>query len=497
MDPIKRPVRGRNARDKSADNSTGNSTNDNSASKKAVIQQNGAKAQAHIDKRLKQKSIYNVNYEVVEPMTFEDLAPAKDRKSAEFYVDQQLKQLPDETRKKLEQNKDELIRRALWMRPYDYLSKKEREFMENKADVISHGNDPVTMGPVPINVNSPQFWSRQVYQILSQMRRSSPGFIDMMISPVRQQDTQYGQFADEQGKSRYKDKNGGLVVLHTGRGEPTTVLRKSMGLNVGYLKDQGISREEFEVLVLEHELAHLSGAGEPQADSMATAQYIRHFGKDDMPKFWADFRALHAMQTMIAMHIGEKVVKKLRDLGEDGHADMIGQYMDQRLEGFSMYSWACVDSMDAQIAKGVAHNQSLDDDEISELRYKSWNHDLSPVKHLIAVFEQEQGLKKGVFDASDFNVMKNIAGIQMLAQDQDLQAFAKLARSLTSAQDARLAKVPAKHRAAVVRVAQRFADASDRTLVASIQPPKMQPVKGPKPVHAKKPRRRPLMPKMG
>lgn len=493
MDPYKRPVRGRNAR-KSSSNSNTNS-NDNSAARKAQIQQNGAKAQAHIDKRLKQKSIYNVKYEIVEPMAFEDLASPKDRKSAEYYVDKQLNQLPAETRKKLEKNKDELIRRALWMRPYDYLSKKERDFMENKADVISHGNDPVSMGPIPVNVNSPQFWSRQVYQILSQMRRGSPGFIDMMISPVRQEDAQYGQFADQQGPSRYKDKNGGLVVLHTGRGEPTTVLRKSMGLNVGYLKDHGISREEFEALVLEHELAHLSGAGEPQADSMATAQYIRHFGKDDMPKFWADFRALHAMQTMIAMHIGAKVVKKLEDMGEQNHADMIQQYMDQRLEGFSMYSWACVDSMDAQIAKGVAHNQSLDDDEIRKLRFKSWNHDLSPLKHLVEAFEENEGLKKGVFDASDFNVMKNIAGIQMLAQDQDLKKFAKFARSLTSDQDARLAKVPAGQRAAVIRIAQRFADATDRTLVSSISGPSMKPVNGPKPVQAKKPRRR--VPRLG
>lgn len=496
MDPFKRPMRGRNARN-SFNNSANSNSNDNSGAKKAQMQQNGAKAQAHIDKRLKQKSIYNVKYEIVEPMRFEDLASAKDRKSAEYYVDNQLKQLPDETRKTLEKNKDELIRRALWMRPYDYLSKKEREFMENKADVISHGNDPVTMGPIPINVNSPQFWSRQVYQILSQMRRGSPGFIDMMISPVRQQDAQYGQFADQQGRKRYTDKPGGLVVLHTGRGEPTTVLRKSMGLNVGYLKDHGISREEFEALVLEHELAHLSGAGEPQADSMATAQYIRHFGKDDMPKFWADFRALHAMQTMIAMHIGAKVVNKLEDLGEQGHADMIQQYMDQRLEGFSMYSWACVDSMDAQIAKGVAHNQALDDDEIRELRFKSWNHDLSPLKHLIEAYEEHEGLKKGVFDASDFNVMKNIAGIQMLAQDQDLKKFAKFARSLTSDQDARMAKIPAQHRKAVIRIAQRFADAADRTLVNSIGGPVMKPVKGPKPVHAKRPRRRLMSPGMG
>lgn len=565
---------------RAAGTSASRTSNDNDIGKKRRL------AGKQLTKRLKASTAYGVPYQIIRPTEFEELSDRAKRDEAKAFMQQQLMRMPEEMREEIEQDQEELTRRGLWARPFEKLTKAEREFMENKVDIVAK-NDPMpTMNPADFKVGKTKRWAKELYTIISRMRSQSNGLIDMAVMPPRPEEMVFGSFAHQAGKEHYKEKVGGVVLFHPGRGEPETVLRKTMNLSLEGLRDAGIGREEFELMVLEHELSHLAGAGEPQADSMAAIQVMKATESDQMPRYWSDFRMLSTMRSALTKRIADNLAKgiaevskkyedelkelvdkvkdddddmsphkmrekqmdlrkRMMELREDNeklnskavrgeiskqeymdeikklekredalnkeglqlqrsarqmafggqqraglsreeqqrmmmlqqqvammdqHSAFILQHAAQMQQAMTMYGMACVDALDAQVAKGVSGAKAMSEEEVHDMRFTKYNHDPMAVSYLVEVMAEHKGLEKGEFSADHFAAQQNIMGIHALARKQDMKSLGDFSKTLTDESDKRLSDVPAEYRKEVVRIAKRFADASDRMIVPGMTP---------------------------
>lgn len=177
----------------------------------------------------------------------------------------------------------------------------------------------------------------------------------------------------EAGPNRYVEARKGVLLLNDTMPPQQMLARVALHTDPDNIKDFGIAQDDMNLMSLEHELAHLSGADEPQADAMGAAQYIRGTGSIKLPRIYADMRALGALRNAASDY-------RLQQARENGTLDRdypqyVGKerYIDAYLKQENPYLWGTVDALDDLIAKGAKQVGHLTDEEIHAMRFKKWD----------------------------------------------------------------------------------------------------------------------------
>lgn len=168
--------------------------------------------------------------------------------------------------------------------------------------------------------------------------------------------------ADKRGRGNYREKNLSVIAFsHSQTGKDEWI-----GMLTG--DDKSVDPDalpgtaaHWAYWVLEHEMAHTSGAGEAQADIMGAAHYIKAFGKDDVPRTVSDIRAVNAV---------------LRHASES--------YSEE-------YGWKPVAALDELLDKGAAAIKNMDDARIHDLRFRSYDGQRTAVDHFAGALLHKQG----------------------------------------------------------------------------------------------------------
>lgn len=434
----------------------------------------GGKVRQHIEKRLKGGTAYGVPYSVISLTDYESTVPADVLKSAREKARKKLTSIPAPLRMALSLDEDSLTKKMIWMRSYKTLSQAERDFLENKVDVIVDKKRPgFALGPIGFGRQSPESVARKLFFQVGIARLMNPGMMDMAYMQVDQQEAENGIFAHQQGRSRYKDRKGAVIIFDKQDAHPEQALGKMLGFRKGEMAPLNGSAENLHALILEHELAHVSGAGEAQADAMSAVQYMRLTGQDDMVRFFSDFRAVAAVW-------GEVMLKGAEDMAQKkgrGLFGLKGMLRDKMLkwqrEMSGRYGWGCVEALDEQLQRGVQGAKAMTGDEIHDMRFNSYGGDKWPLRYLGELVQEHAKPSVPLLSG----LMKGFNKASFALPGPDIHAVAQFCDSLKSVNDPRLQNVRDEYKQDVVNVARRFAKAARNILTAQPQQRPARPMR--------------------
>lgn len=418
----------------------------------------------HIQKRLKGGTVYGVPYSVISLSDYEDMVPADVIKTAREKAREKIKKIPPPLREAFSLDEDSLTKKMIWMRGYHSLSQAERDFFENKVDVVTDTKrSRFKIAGVNFGQETKEKNARKLFAQLGIARLMNPGMMDMAYMPVEKADIEKGMFAHQQGPGQYKDRKGAVIIYDKQDSNPEQALGKMLGFRSGEMAPLNGKPEDLSALVLEHELAHVSGAGEPQADAMSAVQYMRLTGRDDMVKFFADFRAISAVWSEVMIQGAEKMAKK-KGRGLFGLKGMLRDKMLKWQRNMSSrYGWGCVEALDEQLKRGVQGAKSMREDEIHDMRFKRYGGDKWPLRMLGELVHKHAG-------ASPLNaqgmkaLVKSFNKASFVLPGPDITAVAHFCNSLKDINDPRLGDIRKEYKQDVLDVAQRFARASRNIL---------------------------------
>jgi len=430
---------------------------------------------SHIKKRLKGGTAYGVPYSVISLSDYEQTVPADVLKNARDKAREKIRVIPAPVRVALSLDEDTLTKKMIWMRSYKSLSEKEREYFENKVDVIVDAKrSGFSIGPIGFGKQTAPGAARKLFSTVGMMRMMNPGMMDMAYMQVEKSDMEKGIFAHQQGKGKYKERNGAVIIFDKQDAHPEQALGKMLGFSNGEMAPLNGSPEDLSALVLEHELAHVSGAGEAQADAMSAVQYMRLTGRDDMVRFFADFRAVSAVWGEVMLQGAEKMAQK-KGRGLFGLKGMLrDKLLKWQRDMSGRYGWGCVEALDEQIKRGVQASKSMHEDDIHDMRFKSYGGDKWPLKMLGELVHKHAGAGPQIGLGGLMQAF-NKASFALPGPKAD--AVARFCDTLRDVNDPRLQDIPVEYKQDVVDVAQRFAKAARNILTVMPRP---------RPVHARR-----------
>lgn len=193
------------------------------------------------------------------------------------------------------------------------------------------------------------------------------------------------KLADAQGKQNYAPRETAIVVHKPAAGAEEEIAGFT-GLDVTQVADTGLDTDAWNWFMLEHELAHVAGAGEAQADAVAAARYMKETGKDDVPRKLMQVRSIMAVvQAMERVAIDEAPQRlSPRELAQMGLNNKAQR--DAHVAETMRYGWGPVASLADRIAAGAGAHQAMDEDAIAEIPFTPYdkrNDDLTALIHEI------------------------------------------------------------------------------------------------------------------
>lgn len=292
--------------------------------------------------------------------------------------------------------------KKLLARELDQLTKPEMAKIVHMAKIFHHGTPKSPRGifnmeAVDIALHAHEIWGYIRKQI--DPDRALTGSFTVTNPATREKD-----HAHIRGKDDYYEASAAVVVLDDRNG-PEDFFSAIAGPDstAQDFAHLGLGHHAFQYLVLEHEYAHVSGAAEAQADMMAAAQYMKKFGADDVPRAFADARAMDAVwKTFINMAEKSKAQTSLKERFNPL------SYMRRRKAAKSVrtYNWSNVVALDSVIDKGVAAAQNLTQKDIHDMRFQDVAYDEKKVEAMVFVL-QDQARRKGMKTLS----MKGLADV--------------------------------------------------------------------------------------
>lgn len=162
--------------------------------------------------------------------------------------------------------------------------------------------------------------------------------------------THKGKFAHEVGEEKHVDASWNLVVGAAPYLDAKTRLCYSTGIDASTVKDLPGTKEQWQLAVLWHELAHGTGAGEPHADKMSAIVYRQLQADPSLLHVKADIRAVTAI------------------LG----------YKDE--DNIKKYGWPMVEVNDEVARMTPAKIASMSEDDIKAIRFDEFDWKLEAVE---------------------------------------------------------------------------------------------------------------------
>lgn len=179
-----------------------------------------------------------------------------------------------------------------------------------------------------------------------------------------------GRHAPDLGPANYPEREKALICLNDTLSLEDELGGHFLGEKIRPDALAQIDHDAWRALILEHELAHIAGADEEQADLIAAAKVMKELGRDQEVRMLADLRAVNS----IANFVQAALFDKMKALGLD---DMLCNMrmcddagFDKKVAFHRRYSWKQMQALDHAVRKGVKAARSMNDDEIRDLRFR-------------------------------------------------------------------------------------------------------------------------------
>ncbi|TNE29993.1 MAG: hypothetical protein EP349_05855 [Alphaproteobacteria bacterium] len=251
----------------------------------------------------------------------------------------------------------------LWHRAFEELSAPEQSFLQDIVEQFHTKHaDPIAGNPVQ-REKTRDMIAKGIYSELQKTRLTNKGASFTITAPLMK-----NAFAPEVGENAYVERSSAIIVLRT-HAAPADIVRTVLSMDPADVIFPDIDPDAWNYFTLEHERAHCAGADEAQADMIATAHYIRAFGKDDVPKLWEKLRGVSAM--LDAMHgVATVLAPKMLSPEQLQSAGLGTQQQRQvKLYNIQRYGWGPVTGLKKQLALGIKGNKALTSADIHALRF--------------------------------------------------------------------------------------------------------------------------------
>jgi hypothetical protein len=226
------------------------------------------------------------------------------------------------------------------------------------------------------------------------------------------------RYAHETGKAGYKPLYGAIVIAAGMADDPEISLSYTDNISFAGLPPLTADHTAWRYQYLCHELGHVAGAAEPQADKIAGLFCRRAFPFTPVPLINADVRAVELVCTAVLV--------------------ACGQVDAAATDAMARYGWPMVEANDRVMALPQQEIDAMTEQDILESRYEAYDHSLETPLALGAALRD--------------------AGLGPLLCATDMQSVAEGARRMESI------ILTLNDRPEIQKLARRFALAAQRLI---------------------------------
>lgn len=273
---------------------------------------------------------------------------------------------------------------AFWMRPVQALSQQDFGYIAKAVyeNFITKTPETKAMTDKREIMQAVQHYVEKIYTDWQMFKAGAGGGSYTVTWPVM--DTP-DKLADAAGKTDYTPRET-AIVIHKPADSPEQEIESFTGIDISQILPAGLDADAWNWFMLEHELAHVAGAGEAQADATAAARYMKETGSDDVPRKLMQVRSIMAVvQATERVAIDEAPQRlspqELAQMGLNNAAQRAARVAEHK-----RYGWGPVASLTDRLAAGVAAHQAMDEAAIADVPFTAYdarNDDLTALVHEI------------------------------------------------------------------------------------------------------------------